>query len=73
MVDNLPDAAANDAASNIRRSGSESDMSQMGDTTCQYRVRKSSLIGYVAFYGWMDGWIMPGKQRICNLGASQEH
>ena len=43
IVDGVP-PAMNEAAS-MRRTGSESDMSQMGDTTCQYRVRKSSLIG----------------------------
>jgi hypothetical protein len=36
------------AAASIRRSGSESDFSVMGDESPkQYRVRKSSLIGYV--------------------------
>lgn len=44
MVDAVPPAG--DAS--IRRSGSESDMSQMtGDIPGQYRVRKSSLIGMI--------------------------
>lgn len=44
IVDQVPAPAA---AGSIRRSGSESDFSQLGDGTSQYRVRKSSLIGMI--------------------------
>jgi len=46
IIDGVP-PAMNERGNNnnMRRSGSESDFSQMGDTTCPYRVRKSSLIG----------------------------
>jgi len=46
----MPPAEEMQAQAAMRRTGSESDFSQLGDATTQYRVRKSSLIGYVPLF-----------------------